>query len=145
MDSAEFHSGEYLTFRLAGQEFAIDAARVKGIVPMHHMETVEPQEGDPQGLMGHAAVLGRPFPVLDLARWLGLRRRLQGRNPYIIVIDSTRVEKSGILGFPVDRVCDVMTARERDYSHGKLRVGRARRILDADRLFSEAVPAEATP
>jgi chemotaxis signal transduction protein len=121
-----------LTFRLAGQEFAIDATRVKGIVPLHDMETMEPFAGGPRWLMGRAAVHGRPVQVLDLARWLGLVRGAQGRNPYILAVDVP----GGFLGFPVDRVCDVVLARARDYSHGKLRIGRPRRVLNADRLFS---------
>jgi len=143
VDSSEFHPGEYLTFRLAGQEFALDATRVKGIVPLHDMEATEPQPDGPQWLMGRAAVRGQPFEVLDLAGSLGLARKAQGRNPYIIVVDGS--EAGGIRGFPVDRVCDVVLARARDYSHGKLRIGRPRRVLDADHLFSEPVLADATP
>ena len=121
-----------MTFRLAGQEFAIDAKRVKGIVPLHDMETVERDAADAQWLMGSARVHGRLVQVLDLARWLGLARRAQGRNSYVLAVDRG----SDILGFPVDRVCDMVVARARDYSHGKLRIGRPRRVLDADQLFS---------
>ena len=138
MDAQEFHPGEYLTFRLAGQEFAIDATRVKGIVPLHDMEPVEPGGAGPRWLMGSARVHGRRVQVLDLAGWLGLARRAQGRNPYILAVDSSCLEDAGVLGFPVDRVCDVVLARARDYSHGKLRIGRPRRVLDAGRLFCGA-------
>jgi chemotaxis signal transduction protein len=146
VEPPEFHPGKYLTFRLAGQEFAVAAARVKGIVPLHDMEPVEPDSNAPEGLLGRAAVRGQPFEVMDLARSLGLARRVQGRNPYIIVVEG--LESRGIRGFPVDRVCDVILARTRDYSHGKLRIGRPRRVLDADRLFSaepQRALAETTP
>ena len=126
-----------MTFRLAGQEFALDATRVKGIVPLHDMEAAESGADSPQWLMGRAAVRGQPFEVMDLARSLGLARQAQGRNPYIIVVG--RSESEGLRGFPVDRVCDVVLARTRDYSHGKLRIGRPRRVLDADCLFSQPV------
>jgi len=141
VDSSEFHPGKYLTFRLGGQEFAVDATRVKGIVPLHDMEAAESSTDGPPWLMGRAAVRGQPFEVMDLARSLGLARRAQGRNPYIIVVDG--LEAGGIRGFPVDRVCDVVLARARDYSHGKLRIGRPRRVLDADCLFSQ--PLLTTP
>ena len=148
MDLVEFHSGEYLTFHLAGQEFAIDATRVKGIVPMHEMELEEaasaPRAGVRQWLIGRANVHGRPFEVMDLARCLGLPRPARGRNPYIVVVESISADECGIFGFPVDRVCDVVLARARDYSNGKLRIGRSRRVLDADRIFQNALdPAPA--
>jgi len=143
VDAADFRSGEYLTFRLARQEFAIDATRVKGIVPMHVMEFVEPEDGAPSLCLGRATVQGQAFEVLDLARWLGLARGAQGRNAYIVAVEraveravETAVESHGrIVGFPVDRVGEVVLARAHDFSSGKIRIGRPRRVLDADRLF----------
>ena len=145
MDAPEFRPGEYLTFRLAGQEFAIDATRVKGIVPLHDLEMGEPLEGGPRWLLGRAAVHGRSVPVLDLARWLSLAGAARGPNPYILAVESACPDAhGGIVGFPVDRVCGVVLARARHYSNGKLRIGRARRVLDADRLFAARV-VQATP
>lgn len=143
VDGAEFHPGEYLTFRLAGREFAIDARRVKGIVPLHEIESAEPGAAAPRWLLGHASVHGAPFRVMDLAEWLGLPRRAGGRNPYIIVI-----QQADLVGFPVDRVCDVILARAKDYSHGRIRIGRPRRVLCADSLFSpppDPAPVEPIP
>ena len=109
---------------------------------MHDMETVDSQAGSPHWLIGRASVHGLTCQVLDLARWLGLARGAQGRNPYIVVVQSAGGEEREILGFPVDRVCDVVLARARDFSHGKLRMGRARRVLYADRIFHEPAPAQ---
>jgi chemotaxis signal transduction protein len=135
VDAADFRSGKYLTFRLAGREFAIDATRVKGIVPMHVMEFVEPEDGASSLCLGRATLQGQAFEVLDLARWLGLARGAQGRNAYILAVE-TAVESHGrIVGFPVDRVGEVVVARAHDFSSGKIRIGRPRRVLDADRLF----------
>ena len=135
MDTAEFHPGGYLTFRLAGREFAIEAARVLGIVPMHDVEPAEPAQGDPPWLMGRGVIRRRAFQVLDLARWLGLARRAKRRDAYIVVIDGPRT-----FGFPVDALSDVIQARRRDYTRGKLRIGRPRRVLDADCLFLKSSP-----
>ncbi len=127
-----------MTFRLGGQEFAIEAKRVKGIVPPHDLENAE--AGAAQGLwfLGRATVRDTPFPVMDLAGWLGLERRAGGRNSCIVVIDQ-----GSLVGFPVDRVCDVILARAGDFSHGRIRIGRPRRVLDADQLFSAAREPEA--
>ena len=131
MESEDFHPGEYLTFRLSGQEFAIDATRVRGIVPLFAVEPVEPSI---PGLLGQSSVRGRTCPVRDLAKWLKLMRPVQGRDPYVLAVETAR----GLIGFPVDRVCDVVLARARDFSHGRIRIGRPRRVLDPDGLFVEA-------
>ena len=128
MDAPEFRSGEYLTFRLGGQEFAIDAKHVKGIVPMHDMEAAD----DDGSLLGHAKLQGYEFAVINLAGHLKLRPGERGRSPCIVVIDGVSV-----IGFPVDGVSGIVMARAHDYRHGKLRIGRPRRILDADALTKE--------
>jgi len=111
---AAFRAGKYLTFRIAKREFAIDASRVRAIVPFDH-----PVD----------------FPVIDLRNKLGLPVGLGGRNPCIIVIETdTPFSRAGFL---VDGVSDLITARERDYSHGKLRMGgRPRRVIDADSILN---------
>lgn len=130
MDGAEFHPGQYLTFRLGRQEFAIDARRVKGIVPLHDLETGDCGEARSTWFLGYAKLCGAPHPVKDLAAWLGLPRRASGRSSCIVIVDQ-----GALVGFPVDRVCDVILARACDFSHGKIRIGRPRRLLYADQLF----------
>ena len=36
-----FKAGKYLTFRVARQEFAMDANFVRGILPMHEMHALD--------------------------------------------------------------------------------------------------------
>jgi chemotaxis signal transduction protein len=120
-----------LAFRLGGQEFAIDSKRVKGIIPMHDMEAAEPGASDPPWLLGEASLRGTSFAVYDLGRWLKLARRVKGRNPCIVVVRG-----ASLVGFPVDGVSGLLLARAHDFRSRKLRIGRPRRILDADSLFA---------
>jgi chemotaxis signal transduction protein len=114
VDAPEFRPGPYLTFRVAQREFAIDASRVRGIVPWNH-----PVD----------------FPVIDLRGKLGLTAGRTGRRPCIVVLEGdTPFSRTGFL---VDGVSDIITAHSRDYRHGKLHMGgRPRRVLDPDAILS---------
>jgi chemotaxis signal transduction protein len=114
--SPNFRPGQYLTFRVAQCDFAIDASRVYGIIPSN--QTVD-------------------FPVIDLRSKLGLPVGRAGRHPCIVVLEGeTPLSRAGFL---VDGVSNVVTARQRDYSHGKIRMrGRPRQVLDADAILSGA-------
>jgi chemotaxis signal transduction protein len=125
----------YLTFRVARQDFAIDAELVRGILPWHELVAV------PETLpsfAGIASLGGRPLAVFDLRVKLGLRHRSQGNRPRIIVIDVGAGESRRLAGFVADRVSDVVVFRDRDFSHGAFRGnGRPRRLLDPDQIASE--------
>ena len=106
---------QYLPFRIAGLDFVVDASRVRAIVPF---------EGPREDL-----------PVFDLRKRLGLPPIFYGRRPLLVVVE-TKVIESGLAGFAVDYVSDVMSSSPRDrYSGGKLRArGRPRWLLDPDSL-----------
>jgi chemotaxis signal transduction protein len=128
VEDSDFRPGRYLTFRVARHEFAMDAARVRAIIPWH--ELVAEQS---EGLAGSATFQGRDFPVIDLPGKLGFRRASPGREPWIVVVEVATGGDIQLAGFVADRICDVVTAREKDFIHGKLRMGgRPRRVLDPD-------------
>ncbi len=114
MGPSEFRAGQYLTFRVSQREFAIDISRVRGIIPSN-----QPVD----------------FPVIDLRRKLGLPVGRAGRRPCIVVLEAeTHFSRAGFL---VDGVSDIVTARQRDYRHGKLHMGgRPRRVLDVQAILS---------
>lgn len=125
----------YLTFRVARQDFAIDAERVRAILPSHELVTVP---GTRPSFAGIASLGGRPLAVFDLSVKLGLRHASQGRRPRIVVIDVAVGEGRRLAGFIADRVSDVVIFRDRDFSHGAFRGnGRPRRLLDPDQVASE--------
>jgi chemotaxis signal transduction protein len=106
--------GKYLTFRIAGREFAMDATRVRGILPIHELG-------------------GRDFPVIDLRSKLGLTKASGGRMPCIVVVEVGANDETRLVGFVADRVSDVVQLRKRDLRNGMTRgKGRPRRVLDPD-------------
>ena len=87
---------------------------------------------------GFAALKGRAFPVIDLRAKLGIEIGSTGRQPCIVVVEVASRMGPQLGGFVADRLSEVVMARERDFSRGKLRgAGRPRQVLDPDVLFSE--------
>jgi chemotaxis signal transduction protein len=128
-----FRSGHYLTFRVGRQDFAMDAAHVKAILPVH--ELIAAEHPDPAWILGEASLKRQRFPVIDLRLKLNLRPGTYGRNPSIIAVEVA----SEWIGFFADRVSEIVHARAHDFSSGKLRIGRPRVILDPASLLVEPV------
>jgi chemotaxis signal transduction protein len=135
---AVFRPGRYLTFRLARREFAIEADRVRGILPVRElMELSPPPPCSPAWARGVASLGGHDFPVIDLSGKLRLAHGVKGRDPMIVVAEVNTTEGLQLAGFMADRVSNVVTARERDYRRGKLRTGgRPRVVLDLDVILA---------
>ena len=100
---------QFLPFRIAGRDFAVDASRVRAIVPFegpqhHHTGT-----------------------VIDLRKRLGLPDAVYGRRQFVVVLDLT--------SFVVDYVSDLIRGSEKDCRGGKLHAGgRPKKLLDLDSL-----------
>lgn len=126
----------YLTFRVAGRNFAIEACRVRAIVPVEEL-TPFPGMGS-SAVLGIASLSGRTFAVLDLRVKLDLpqdrsgSRLSDGIAPRIVV---ARVSEH-LAGFIADRVSDVHAYYARDLRGGWLRgLGRPRRLLDVEKII----------
>ena len=128
-----FRSGQYLTFRVARQEFAIEAGAVRAVLPAHDMDPAD--RPVPEWLAGEAWLRGVAFPVLDLRLKLNLRHGISGRNPSIVVVDT-----GSLVGFLADTVSEIIHARAHDFRNGKLRIGRPRTVVHLSEL-SVAEPA----
>lgn len=142
MESPAYPAGQYLTFRVARGEFAMHATRVRGILPVQELRPVaEPTLADPAWLCGFVRLRAVTVPVIDLRRKLRLRRGAPGRQPCVVVVEVGTAEGPRLAGFVADRVSEVVNARARDFRAGKLRIGRPRRVLDADILLApDGVP-----
>jgi len=140
-------AGQYLTFRVARVEFAIPAARLRGILPASNLQPVAPSFRFP-GIFGNwscgfASMHGRDIPVVDLRGQLNLPHGTHGRHPCIIVVDIPTLEGTRQVGFIADRVANIIHARERDFIRGRLRLGeRSLRVLDPKVLITSS-PASA--
>jgi purine-binding chemotaxis protein CheW len=129
-----------MTFRVARQDFAIDAAAVRGILPVRELERVDPNPGLANffgpWICGFAILRGRDVPIIDLRAKLNLPGASQDRQRCIVVLEIPGFDGPRLAGFLADRVVDVVPARDRDLSNGRLRAtGRTRRILDLDSLL----------
>jgi len=128
-------SKRYLTFRVARQDLAIDADRVRGILPLHVLVAVPRTR---PSFAGITSLGGQPLAVFNLHVKLGLPHASQGSQRRIVVIDVGLGEARRLAGFIADRVSDILIYRDRDLSHGALRGnGRPRRLLDPDQIVSE--------
>lgn len=107
---------EYLPFRIAGRDFVVDATRVRAIVPFEkHRHDV---------------------PIFDLRERLGLPPVFYGQRPFLVVLE-TNVSESGLAGFAVDYVSDVISGSPKECRNGRLRAARSRPkwILDPDSML----------
>jgi chemotaxis signal transduction protein len=122
-------AGKYLTFRVARQDFAMNIALVRSILPVHQMKAIEANKW----ICGFAAVSGREFPVVDLKAKLGIVRGPHGREPFIIVVDTG----GGLVGFIADRVSEILDLRARDFRNGVVRShGRPRKVLEPAQVMT---------
>lgn len=125
-----YKPGKYLTFRVARQDFAMNADSVRGILPLHEMVALETPH---PWICGFTAVGGRDLPVLDLRAKLGIAHGSHGREPFIVVVET----EGRLAGFIADRVSEVLDLRARDFRNGAVRGhGRPRRVLDPDQIMT---------
>jgi purine-binding chemotaxis protein CheW len=93
--------GQYLSFLLASEEYAVDILRVReirGLCPITPLPNAPPHV---QGVMN---LRGAVVPVVDLRLALGLPRIEYGKFTVIIVLSV----QNRTIGFVVDSVCDVL-------------------------------------
>ncbi len=127
--------GQYMTFRIARQGFALDVTRVRGLLPMHDMIALDVPEG---WILGIAAFRGVDFPVVDVRGKLGIAHGSHGRQPCIVAVDVSTPYGTQIAGFIADRISEVITVRSLNIQDGSIRIsGRPRRIFNPDVLCGE--------
>jgi chemotaxis signal transduction protein len=131
----EIQAGQYLTFRVARQDFAVQAAVVRGILSASDLQPAIPSPNlyhlFGAWICGFATLRGQEIPVVDLRGRLALPHAAHGRHPCVIVVETGTVQNPRLTGFVADRVSALIHARDRDFSFGKLyRGGRSRRVFD---------------
>jgi chemotaxis signal transduction protein len=142
-------SQSYLTFRVARQDLALAADRIRGILPPSELVALPGVRPD---LLGVATLKGQTVAVIDLGRKLGLPADASpGPKPKIVIVEvaAGAVEMAAgaeaatdrhpfLAGFMADRVCDVVVYRSRDLHKGMLRgEGRPRKLIDLARWVTE--------
>ena len=128
----EPRSKPYLTFRVAGKELALDAARVRAILPI---EELIPLPSTRPGVMGAVKLTSGSAMVVDLGARLNLPAASPGPQCRVVVVEAA---PGRLAGFVVDRVSDVIRYRSRDLRNGVLHgIGRARRLVDVDQVVDD--------
>lgn len=144
----EAQTRQFLTFLLAGEEYAIPILRVQEI---RGRTSVTPIPNTPHDLLGVVNLRGDIVPVLDLRRTFGLPAPDDdGKSVTVMIMLGDRV-----LGLEVDAVSDVIDLAEGDTSpmpelaadRRTFLTGMARRderlvhLLDVDRIVAERGPS----
>ena len=128
----ETGSKQYLAFRVARQDLALDSSLVRAIVPIEQMI---PMTSTRAGVIGVVNVMGGAVVIVDLRARLHLSAASPGSQRRIVVVQTAG---GHLAGFIADRVADVIRYRSRDLKNGILRgIGRARRVVDIDSVVEE--------
>lgn len=96
----------YLSFRLAGVEYAVDVSVVETVVD--HASTVAVPSPVPY-MKGVMDLRGRVIPVIDLRRKFGLAETVeQGKEPVVVFSVADAVKGNLVVGALVDEVSEVL-------------------------------------
>ena len=139
---------QYLTFYLAGEEYAIGILRVKEIL---EYDTVTPVPQTPPAIRGVINLRGSVVPVVDLAAKFGLPPSPLTKRTCFVIVEVTLAGSRTVLGVLADAVSQVMdfapgdieappafgTAVRVDYLQGMGKVGKKFvLLLDVDRILA---------
>ncbi|MEN1728925.1 MAG: chemotaxis protein CheW [Pseudomonadota bacterium] len=139
-------AGQYLTFILAGEEYAVEILKVQEI---KGWEIATPIPNTPEYILGVLNLRGAVVPIVDLRLRFGLEEAPYNPTTVIIVVKVRNEEQERTVGFVVDAVADVYRleadqiqsppemscAVESDYLHGLATVQEKMVILlDIDSL-----------
>ena len=94
-------AGEFLTFRLEGEEYAIDILQVQEI---RAHETVTRIANAPEFVKGVINLRGTIVPIVDLRKRFGFADSKLGVPPVVVILNVAR----RMVGVVVDAVCDVI-------------------------------------
>lgn len=139
---------QYVSFLLAGEEYAVSILRAREIVAY---EVITRVPMAPAGVRGVLNLRGRVVPVIDLSVRLGLPPTEPTQWTCILMVEVQLEGEPGLMGMMIDAVSDVIDlapadidplpafgARVRlDYLAGIGRVGdKIVLLLDIDRILS---------
>jgi purine-binding chemotaxis protein CheW len=96
---------QYLTFRVAGETYAIDILRVREIIE-HRPVTRVPMA--PSCVRGVINLRGSVVPVVDLALRFGMPETIVNRRTCIVIVEAGSDEAEWVLGITADSVCQVI-------------------------------------
>jgi len=102
---------QYLTFLLAGEEYAISILKVKEII---EYDTVTVVPKTPKWIRGVINLRGSVLPVVDLAVKFGLEERPVTRTSCIVILEGQLENQNTTMGVVADAVSQVMDLASED-------------------------------
>jgi purine-binding chemotaxis protein CheW len=139
---------QYLTFLLAGEEYAIGILKVKEII---EYDTVTTVPKTPRWVRGVINLRGAVVPVVDLGLKFGLEERPVTKTTCIVIVEGQLEGQSTLMGVMADAVSQVMdiaagdvqevpafgTRIKVDYLQGMAQLGKKFvLLLDIDKVLS---------
>ncbi len=139
----------WVSFRLNGDDFAIDAARVLEVAPYAPVTRIP---GAPSFIRGAVSVRARPIPVVDLALKFGFEPAPISRWTCLVLVSVTIGDETPVLACIVDEVKELIDAPAEAIAtppplgtrvHPRYLVGMTRSqerfvvLLDIERILSE--------
>ena len=105
---------QYLTFMIAGEEYAISLLQVKEII---EYDTVTPVPKTPEWVRGVINLRGSVVPVIDLAVKFRLPASVAGRLTCIVITEVACGGEATIMGVMADSVRQVIDLKPEDVEH----------------------------
>jgi purine-binding chemotaxis protein CheW len=96
---------QYLTFHIAGEEYAVGILRVKEIITYGTLTTV-PQT--PQSIRGVINLRGSVVPVVDLAVRFGFPASPVTNRTCIVIVELNLAAEQTVMGIMADSVSEVV-------------------------------------
>jgi purine-binding chemotaxis protein CheW len=98
-------STEYLTFFIAGEEYALSLEHVREVIPY---DTVTRVPGMPEAVRGVTNLRGSVVPVVDLAIQFRLPAIPVTKRTCIVLVEATVYEQPTLLGLMTEEVGQVL-------------------------------------
>lgn len=105
---------QYLTFMIAGEEYAISLLKVKEII---EYDTVTPVPKTPEWVQGVINLRGSVVPVIDLAVKFRLPASVAGRLTCIVITEVECGGEATIMGVMADSVRQVIDLKPEGVEH----------------------------
>jgi len=96
---------QFLSFQLAGEEYAVNILRVKEIIEYDDLTRVP---GMPTSVRGVINLRGRVVPVVDLALRFGLPESQITQRSCIVMVEIGQGENAVVMGIIADAVSEVL-------------------------------------
>jgi len=111
METRTTTTGQYLTFSLGGEVFALQIAKVREVLESTGVTDIP---RTPEHMLGVINLRGHAVPVVDMRRKLGMRPTEQTVDTCIIILEVASGTEEIVMGALVDSVREVSEMADAD-------------------------------